>query len=93
MQKKISIFETTPANKKTQLFTDLIGKRMSVKAGIKDEFEGLRFQSGTSNEEWNPNGYKDSRGLYVVDRMHLNEKGYADSDSIIVKVILDNLCK
>lgn len=27
---------------------------MSVKAGIKDEFEGLRFQSGTSNEEWNP---------------------------------------
>lgn len=34
-------------------------------------------------EQWNPGGFKDKRGLYLEDRMHLNEKGYSFLDSCV----------
>ncbi len=37
--------------------------------------------------EWNPEGYKDSRHLYLDDHVHLNKKGYYLLDSCITSVI------
>jgi len=37
--------------------------------------------------EWNPEGYKDSRHLYLKDHVHLNEKGYFLLDSCITSKI------
>ncbi len=37
--------------------------------------------------QWNPDGYKDKRGLYLEDRMHLNKKGYYYLDSCIASEI------
>lgn len=38
-------------------------------------------------KQWNPDGYRDKRGLYLEDRMHLNEKGYYYLDSCIASEI------
>lgn len=42
-------------------------------------------------DDWNPEGYKDARNLYVEDRMHLNEKGYYTLDSCIAVKIGSSL--
>jgi hypothetical protein len=42
-----------------------------------------------SHDEWNPEGYMDSRGLYDEGRMHLNEKGYLVLDSVISSKIVN----
>ena len=36
-----------------------------------------------SCEDWNPHGYRDKRGIYENDHVHLNEKGYHILDSCI----------
>ena len=41
--------------------------------------------------EWNPNGYKDDRGLYDGGLMHLNKKGYFVLDSCISDKITHHL--
>ncbi len=44
-----------------------------------------------SSEDWNPEGYKDRRGLYDEGLMHLNEKGYHVLDSCIAHKVIDYL--
>lgn len=44
-----------------------------------------------SYKEWNPEGYKDKRGLYDDDHMHLNEQGYLVLDSCISYRIINYL--
>lgn len=44
-------------------------------------------------QEWNPGGYKDSRGLYQQDMMHLNDKGYAILDSCIALHVCADILK
>lgn len=44
-----------------------------------------------SIEDWNPDGYKDSRNLYDGGLMHLNELGYHVLDSCISQKIIDYL--
>ena len=44
-----------------------------------------------SSEDWNPEGYKDQRGLYDEGLMHLNEKGYQVLDSCIAHKVIDYL--
>lgn len=41
--------------------------------------------------EWNPEGYKDSRHLYLEDNVHLNEKGYFLLDSCITSKIYHDI--
>lgn len=41
--------------------------------------------------DWNPDGYKDIRGLYDSGLMHLNEKGYMVLDSCISQKIINYL--
>lgn len=41
--------------------------------------------------EWNPEGYKDSRHLYLEDHVHLNEKGYFLLDSCITSKIYHDI--
>lgn len=41
--------------------------------------------------EWNPEGYKDSRHLYLEDHVHLNEKGYFLLDSCITTTIYHDI--
>lgn len=40
---------------------------------------------------WNPDGYMDSRNLYLPDETHLNAMGYKVLDSCIVSVILRDI--
>lgn len=42
-----------------------------------------------SYKDWNPQGYKDIRGLYDGGLMHLNKKGYSVLDSCISQKIID----
>ena len=44
-----------------------------------------------SADSWNPDGYRDSRGLYLSDQTHLNVKGYEVLDSCIVSAILKDI--
>lgn len=44
-----------------------------------------------SIEDWNPDGYKDSRKIYDEGLMHLNELGYHVLDSCISQKIIDYL--
>lgn len=44
-------------------------------------------------DSWNPKGYHDSRGLYMLDETHLNAKGYEVMDSCIVSEILKDIWK
>lgn len=41
--------------------------------------------------EWNPEGYKDSRHLYLEDHVHLNENGYFLLDSCITSTIYHDI--
>ena len=41
--------------------------------------------------DWNPEGYKDSRHLYLEDHVHLNERGYYHLDSCITSHIYYDL--
>ena len=41
--------------------------------------------------DWNPEGYKDSRHLYLEDHVHLNERGYFLLDSCITSHIYHDL--
>ena len=41
--------------------------------------------------DWNPEGYKDSRHLYLEDHVHLNERGYYHLDSCITSHIYHDL--
>ena len=42
-----------------------------------------------SYKDWNPDGYKDIRGLYDGGLMHLNAKGYSVLDSCISQKIIE----
>lgn len=44
-----------------------------------------------SASEWNPEGYKDSRHLYLEDHVHLNEKGYFLLDSCLTSTIYQDI--
>lgn len=44
-----------------------------------------------SASEWNPEGYKDSRHLYLEDHVHLNEKGYFLLDSCLTSTICQDI--
>lgn len=44
-----------------------------------------------SYKDWNPDGYKDIRGLYDGGLMHLNAKGYSVLDSCISKKIIERI--
>lgn len=39
-------------------------------------------------ESWNPEGFRDSRGIYTSDLMHINEKGYTILDSCLANTIV-----
>ena len=41
--------------------------------------------------EWNPEGFKDSRHLYLEDHVHLNEKGYFLLDSCLTSTIYQDI--
>ena len=41
--------------------------------------------------EWNPEGYKDSRHLYLDDHVHLNEEGYFLLDSCLTSKIYQDI--
>jgi lysophospholipase L1-like esterase len=41
--------------------------------------------------EWNPEGYNDSRHLYLEDHVHLNEKGYFLLDSCLTSTICQDI--
>lgn len=43
------------------------------------------------NDEWNPDGYKDTRTLYDSGRMHLNEIGYHVLDTCIAHKIINHI--
>ncbi len=44
-----------------------------------------------SKRKWNPDGYKDSQGIYDEGRMHLNLKGYQKLDSCIADAIISHI--
>lgn len=44
-----------------------------------------------SADTWNPDGYRDSRELYLPDETHLNERGYEVLDSCIAAAILKDI--
>ena len=44
-----------------------------------------------SYKDWNPDGYKDKRGLYDGGLMHLNPKGYLVLDTCIAQKIIERL--
>ncbi len=44
-----------------------------------------------SYKDWNPDGFKDERGLYDGGLMHLNAKGYLVLDACIAKKIIEDL--
>ncbi len=46
-----------------------------------------------SADLWDPDGYRDSRGLYSSDETHLNAKGYEVLDSCIASEITKDLLK
>jgi hypothetical protein len=43
------------------------------------------------HDDWNPDGYKDSRNLYDEGLMHLNQKGYSVMDACIARKIAEKL--
>lgn len=56
------------------------------------EREGLRKHLiSIPASEWNPEGYKDSRHLYLEDHVHLNEKGYYLLNSCITSYICNDI--
>lgn len=44
-------------------------------------------------DSWNPDGYRDPRGLYLSDETHLNAKGYDTLDSCIASEIAKDILK
>lgn len=44
-----------------------------------------------SYRDWNPDGFKDKRGLYDGGLMHLNAKGYLVLDTCIAKKIIEDI--
>lgn len=44
-----------------------------------------------SYKDWNPDGFKDERGLYDGGLMHLNAKGYLVLDACIAKKIIEDI--
>ena len=44
-----------------------------------------------SYKDWNPDGYKDKRGLYDGGLMHLNTRGYLVLDTCIAQKIIERL--
>lgn len=53
------------------------------------EHEWERQVITISYKDWNPDGYKDIRGLYDGGFMHLNAKGYSVLDSCISQKIIE----
>lgn len=56
-----------------------------------DEKKWNKHVISIRHDEWNPNGYMDSRKLYDEGRMHLNEKGYHVLDSCIASKIINRI--
>ena len=77
------IINKTPLDCK-QRFRDALNE-MILKKNYEDKLSILRYKS------WNGNGEKDLKALYLSDRLHLNENGYATMDSAIAKIILTRM--
>ena len=56
-----------------------------IKEGIMDSVVYVK------KDTWNPNGYQDSRQLYLEDQTHLNTLGYQKMDSCIASEILRDI--
>ena len=55
------------------------------------QYETNKYLINIPASEWNPEGYKDSRHLYLEDHVHLNEKGYFLLDSCITTTIYHDI--
>ena len=64
-------------------------KKALIKAIKKADLHGRIVY--ISADQWNPEGYRDHRNLYLPDEIHLNTEGYAVLDSCIASVILGDL--
>ena len=69
-----------------QDFRDALDEMIS-KNGYQNKVDILRYKS------WNDDYIHDLNHLYLVDRLHLNEKGYAKLDSAIAAVIVSSVAK
>ena len=87
---------------KLQYLTSMIitWSKMDCINDYRREYTDLIYEKGwekkvitISSNDWNPDGYKDQRGLYDEGLMHLNEKGYHVLDSCIAHKIIDYLGK
>lgn len=72
--------------------------KMDCIQDYRDAYYQLILQEGWQDRvvnipvsSWNPNGYKDSRGLYDAGLMHLNSKGYHILDSCIAETIMEHI--
>lgn len=74
------IISNTPLDCK-QRFRDALDEIIHEK-NYADKLSILRYKS------WNGNGENDLKALYLSDRLHLNDKGYATLDYAIAKEIL-----
>jgi lysophospholipase L1-like esterase len=66
----------------------------SYRTSLKQSIKQAGWQSKVvyiSADTWNPDGYKDSRNLYMPDETHLNAMGYEILDSCIASVILRDI--
>ena len=68
---------------------DCIQDYRDAYADLIKEQEWERKVITISYKDWNPEGYKDGRGLYDGGLMHLNAKGYDALDSCISKKIIE----
>lgn len=68
---------------------DCIQDYRDAYADLIKEQEWERKVITISYKDWNPDGYKDERGLYDGGLMHLNAKGYYVLDSCISKRIIE----
>ena len=64
--------------------------RTALQSLIKQDVKNKRLIYIPASE-WNPEGYKDSRHLYLEDHVHLNEKGYFLLDSCLTSTICQDI--
>ncbi|MBO5629377.1 MAG: SGNH/GDSL hydrolase family protein [Aeriscardovia sp.] len=79
------LLNSTPLDCK-QMFRDALDDMIS-KNDYQNKVDILRYKS------WNDDYIHDLTHLYLVDRLHLNEKGYAKLDSAIAAVIVSSVAK
>lgn len=79
------VLNSTPLDCK-QMFRDALDEMISNN-DYQNKVNILRYKS------WNNDYIHDLNHLYLVDRLHLNEKGYAKLDSAIAAVIVSSVAK